>query len=127
MRNGLSVLLVSSIMLMACEQITGDSPEKALEAKLNDPKYQDAKATGYACRVSKKLPEDCMKENDAHSPSSILDGWKEADKDIHEKLIDPRMSAPPFVYTASAPVASSAPIPATKAASSKDTSSKKTK
>lgn len=53
-----------------------------------DPKELDAQAIGYACRVSKKQPEACMKENDTHSPSQILSGWKSADKDIKAKLID---------------------------------------
>jgi hypothetical protein len=29
-----------------------------------------------------------MKENDTQSPSSVLDGWKAADKDIREKVLD---------------------------------------
>lgn len=32
-----------------------------------------------------------MKENEAQSPSSILDGWKSADKDISKKTLDPHM------------------------------------
>lgn len=32
-----------------------------------------------------------MKENEAQSPTSILTGWKEADKDIQGQLIDPTM------------------------------------
>jgi hypothetical protein len=53
-----------------------------------DPKELDAQAIGYACRVSKKQPESCMKENDTHSPSQILSGWKSADKDIKSKVIE---------------------------------------
>lgn len=45
-------------------------------------KGKDGEAVGYACRVSNKLPEDCMKENNAYAPTSILNGWKTADKDI---------------------------------------------
>ncbi len=40
---------------------------------------------GYACRVSDKLPEDCMKENSAYTPTAILTGWKNADTDIKDK------------------------------------------
>ena len=32
-----------------------------------------------------------MKENEAQSPTAILTGWKEADKDIQGQLIDPNM------------------------------------
>ena len=51
-------------------------------------KVKDAEAIGYACRVSVKAPETCMKENEAHSPTAILEGWKAADKDIKDKKID---------------------------------------
>jgi hypothetical protein len=53
-----------------------------------DPKELDAQAIGYACRVSKKQPESCMKENDTQSPSQILNGWKSADKDIKSRVIE---------------------------------------
>ena len=32
-----------------------------------------------------------MKENEAQSPTSILKGWKAADRDIEEQVIDPTM------------------------------------
>jgi hypothetical protein len=60
-----------------------------------DPKVLDAEAIGYACRVSQKSPEDCMKENDGQSPSSVLNGWKKADADIKAKVIDISMGKPP--------------------------------
>jgi len=51
----------------------------------------DAEAVGFACRVSAKTPEDCMKENEARSPADILDGWKRADEDINSGKLDPTM------------------------------------
>ena len=60
-----------------------------------DPKELDAQAIGYACRVSKKQPEPCMKENDGQSPSQILFGWKKADKDIKARVIDASPNAEP--------------------------------
>jgi hypothetical protein len=74
-------LLLSCLALVACDRITGEATQKIL----------DAEAIGYACRVSLKAPEDCMKENEAQSPSSVLDGWKQADKDISKKTLDPLM------------------------------------
>ncbi len=75
-----------------------------------DPKVLDAQAIGYACRVSKKQPEACMKENDAQSPSQILSGWKSADRDIKSKVIE----AGSISETAAVSVsAASAAIPAT--------------
>ncbi|MDD4977058.1 MAG: hypothetical protein PHI29_00335 [Gallionella sp.] len=76
-----AALLLPCLALVACDRITGEATQKIL----------DAEAIGYACRVSIKTPEDCMKENEAQSPSSILDGWKQADKDISKKTLDPHM------------------------------------
>lgn len=100
----LSVLLLSCLTLVACDRLTGAATQKIL----------DAEAIGYACRVSQKVPEDCMKENDAQSPSSVLDGWKAADKDIRDKAIDPGMgkNQPAPVVAASSTAASSATAPA---------------
>jgi hypothetical protein len=90
MRRGLSVLLLCSFTLTACDRLSGVATQKIL----------DAEAIGYACRVSLKAPEDCMKDNEAQSPSSVLEGWKAADQDIHDKVIDPSMGkAPPAVVT----------------------------
>lgn len=68
-------------LLAGCDKLTGAA----------DQKIADAEAIGYACRVSHKTPEDCMKENEAHPPSSILDGWKTADEEIKEGKLDPSM------------------------------------
>jgi hypothetical protein len=112
MRRGLPVLLLSTFSLVACDRITGAATQKIL----------DAEAIGYACRVSLKAPEDCMKENEAQSPTSVLEGWKAADKDIRDKAIDPTMGKAQPAPAAPAPVAvapaPAAPSPA-KAASEK--------
>jgi len=76
-----SALLIATIAVAGCGRLTGADQQKIL----------DAEAIGYACRVSLKVPEDCMKENEAQSPTAILTGWKEADKDIQGQLIDPSM------------------------------------
>lgn len=80
-------------MLVGCDMITGAGDQKNL----------DAEAIGYACRVSLKVPENCMKENETQSPTSILKGWKAADRDIEEQVIDPNMGVKPAAH--SAPVA----------------------
>lgn len=68
------VLLLCIPMLASCDKLTGAA----------DQKIADAEAIGFACRVADKQPEVCMKENDAYSPSSVLDGWKAADEDIRD-------------------------------------------
>jgi hypothetical protein len=88
-------LLIAIITLVGCDRITGAANQKIL----------DSEAIGYACRVSLKSPEECMKENEAQSPTSILTGWKEADKDIQGQLLDPSMGK----ATATSTTAHSAP------------------
>lgn len=108
----LALLLLLALLLTGCEQLSGAS----------DQKIYDAEAIGYACRISLKKPEDCMKENEAQSPSSVLDGWKAADKDIREKVLDVNLGARPAMEntmeeTAAAPAAAPeipAAVPAVK-------------
>ncbi len=81
MRAGAYVLLLAAFGLSGCDRITGEA----------DRKIFDAEAVGYACRVSLKKPEDCMQENEGHSPTYVLSGWKKANKDIEDNVIDPSM------------------------------------
>jgi hypothetical protein len=104
MRAGMSVLLIAALGLVGCDRITGAAEQK----------IRDAEAIGYACRVSYKPPEDCMKENEVHSPTSILSGWKAADKAIKEGIVDPTMGkrqAAPAQAAAPAPAAPPAAAP----------------
>lgn len=98
MRAQPSVLLLTAFALVGCDRITGADQQKIF----------DAEAIGYACRVSLKTPEDCMKENETKSPTSILTGWKAANKDIDGQLIDPSMGK----QTAKPPEASGQPVAA---------------
>lgn len=105
MRARRLLLPIAVLALVGCDRITGGVDQKSL----------DAEAIGYSCRISLKPPEDCIKENDTHSPTSILFGWKEADRDIREKAIDPNMgrpasqpSVPPAAATEGKPVAEKA-------------------
>lgn len=92
-------LLIIAFATSGCDRLTGVAEQK----------IYDAEAVGYACRVSLKTPEDCMKENETHSPSSVLMGWKSADKDITDRKLDPSMGANPVnleqTVSASAPAA----------------------
>lgn len=109
MRAGISALLIAALGMVGCDRITGEA----------DRKMYDAEAIGYACRVSLKPPEDCMKENEAYSPTSILSGWKAADKAIKEGIIDPTMGkrqAAPLQPAAPAPAAPAEAKPAEAAA-----------
>ncbi len=75
-------LVLLMLPLAACDKLTGAAEQK----------IADAEAIGFACRVSQKQPEACMKENETQSPSSILDGWKSADEDIKAGKLDPTLS-----------------------------------
>ncbi len=75
-------LLLCLLIMTGCDKI------KALAGgNETSPKELDAQAIGYACRVSRKPPEACMKENETFSPTHILKGWKNADKDIKDRVI----------------------------------------
>ena len=63
-------------------------------------KAKDAAAMGYACRVSKKSPELCMRENPAFSQNAVLDGWREADSDVKERKVDTDFTSPPPIKSA---------------------------
>jgi len=76
-----AALILALLLLAGCDKLTGAAEQK----------IADAEAIGFACRVSSKTPEECMKENEAQSPSSILDGWKSADEDIKAGKLDPGM------------------------------------
>ncbi|MBU3735528.1 MAG: hypothetical protein FGM62_00980 [Methylobacterium sp.] len=76
-----AALVLALLLLAGCDKLTGAAEQK----------IADAEAIGFACRVSSKTPEECMKENEAQSPSSILDGWKSADEDIKAGKLDPGM------------------------------------
>ncbi|MDZ4218552.1 MAG: hypothetical protein U1D70_05955 [Methylobacter sp.] len=105
MRAGAYALLLAAFGLAGCDRLTGAANQKIL----------DAEAIGYACRVSLKVPEDCMKENETHSPTSILKGWRSADKAIMEGLIDPSMGKNDQA-SSPVPVAAEEEPPADKAA-----------
>ena len=84
-----SIFLVAALSLAGCDMITGAADQKNL----------DAEAIGYACRVSQKAPENCMKENETQSPTAILKGWKAAERDIEDEVIDPSMGKNHIVVT----------------------------
>lgn len=69
----------------------------ACELEIPGAKAKDAAAMGYACRVSVKSPEQCMRENPKYPPVSILEGWQEADKDVKEKKVETNFPPPPPV------------------------------
>jgi len=112
MRYALVILLM---ILSGCDKLTGVTAQK----------NSDAEAIGYACRVSLKKPEDCMKDNDAQSTTAILTGWKSADKDIAERTLDPSMGADPTFVRSIAPA--SAPVEIDAASDVKATDTKDAK
>ena len=66
------LLLAAALPLAGCDLLSGGD------------KGKDGESIGYACRLSDKLPEDCMKENSTYTPTSILTGWKRADTERKE-------------------------------------------
>ncbi len=110
------LLIATALALAGCDRITGADQQKIL----------DAESIGYACRVSQRTPEDCMKENESHSPTYVLRGWKAASVDIEDKIIDPSMGknkpvrqvpqgAPAEAPVEAKPAAHQSPLPKTSA------------
>ncbi|PIV15572.1 MAG: hypothetical protein COS43_01595 [Gallionellales bacterium CG03_land_8_20_14_0_80_55_15] len=91
------VSLLLAVAVSGCDRITGVAEQKT----------KDAEAIGYACRVSATAPADCIANNDTHSPTSLLAGWKAADQDILAKRLDPSMGTNPAT-AAHLPVAEAA-------------------
>lgn len=77
-RFATTFLLAAALPLAGCEMLGGGD------------KGKDGESIGYACRVSNKLPEDCMKENNTYAPTAILTGWKAADKDVKDMKVGPQ-------------------------------------
>lgn len=96
----LTLLLLCTLSLTGCDKLKALTGGETL-----DPKAMDAEAVGYACRVSQKAPEACMKENEAQSPSFVLSGWKKADTDIKLGTIDPSMSNARIIVASAVPAA----------------------
>jgi hypothetical protein len=96
--------LLCILALSGCDKLKGIGGKPP-----PDPKALDAEAVGYACRVSQKAPEDCMKENEEQSPSSVLSGWKKADADIKAGVIDVNMGKPPAPMPETAPPVAESP------------------
>jgi hypothetical protein len=107
-RAGAYALLLAALGLSGCDRLTGEA----------DRKIFDAEAIGYACRVSMKKPEDCMQENEGHSPTYVLNGWKKANKDIEDNVIDPSMGKRPPATAVPPATAPTAPAADDKAAAS---------
>lgn len=53
--------------------------------KLTGAASKDAEAMGFACRISQKLPEQCIKDYPNYAPTSILAGWKAGDAEMKDK------------------------------------------
>ena len=101
------------LMLLCLLALTGCDKVKSMMGPVAvDPKTLDAQAIGYACRVSNKVPEPCMKENDTQRPADILIGWKNADKEIKARVIELGSNGEMLATPASAVVAArpSAPL-----------------
>ncbi len=54
---------------------------------------KDAEAIGFACRVSQKLPEQCIKENPNLSPTA-MEGWKKGDEEVRTKQYGVTLNGP---------------------------------
>lgn len=77
--NKLLYLMLSLVLLTACERL--GVPDPAKEAAL---KEADAKATGSACRHAGRAIEDCYALNPDAARAPIYAGWKEMNDYMRE-------------------------------------------
>lgn len=77
--NKLLYLMLSLVLLTACERL--GVPDPAKEAAL---KEADAKATGSACRHAGRAIEDCYSLNPDAARAPVYAGWKEMNDYMRE-------------------------------------------
>lgn len=80
--NKLLYLMVSLLVLTACERL--GVPDPAKEAAL---KEADAKATGSACRHAGRAIEDCYSLNPEAARAPVYAGWKEMNDYMRENTM----------------------------------------
>lgn len=83
-RIGLLLLLtVFGPLLVACDQLGIDTPQKAAERQV-----ADAKAVGSACRHALRAIEDCYTLNPKADKASVFAGWREMDEYMRENKLE---------------------------------------
>ena len=83
-RTGLLLLLaVFGPLLVACDQLGIDTPQKAAERQV-----ADAKAVGSACRHALRAIEDCYTLNPKSDKASVFAGWREMDEYMRENKLE---------------------------------------
>ena len=83
-RTGLLLLLtVFGPLLVACDQLGIDTPQKAAERQV-----ADAKAVGSACRHALRAIEDCYTLNPKADKASVFAGWREMDEYMRENKLE---------------------------------------
>ncbi len=80
--NKLLYLMLSLVLLTACERL--GVPDPAKEAAL---KEADAKATGSACRHAGRAIEDCYSLNPDAARAPVYAGWKEMNDYMRENTM----------------------------------------
>lgn len=98
--NKLLYLMLSLVLLTACERL--GVPDPAKEAAL---KEADAKATGSACRHAGRAIEDCYSLNPDAARAPIYAGWKEMNDYMRENSMT---EVKPVVVASSASASASA-------------------
>lgn len=98
--NKLLYLMLSLVLLTACERL--GVPDPAKEAAL---KEADAKATGSACRHAGRAIEDCYSLNPDAARAPIYAGWKEMNDYMRENSMT---EVKPVVVVSSASASASA-------------------
>ena len=78
-----SLLILSAMLLSACDRLGLADPAKDAAQK-----EADAKAIGGACRHAGRAIEDCYALNPDASRAAVFSGWKEMNDYMRENKID---------------------------------------
>ena len=79
----LAFTVIVAGLLVGCDQLGIDTPEKVAQRK-----GAEAKAVGAACRHAMRAIEDCYLLNPKADKSAVFEGWREMDEYMRENKIE---------------------------------------
>ena len=94
----LAFTVIVAGLLVGCDQLGIDTPEKVAQRK-----GAEAKAVGAACRHAMRAIEDCYLLNPKADKSAVFEGWREMDEYMRENKLEGLKAEIPTTAPAPAP------------------------
>ncbi|MDO9316037.1 MAG: hypothetical protein Q7T97_15990 [Burkholderiaceae bacterium] len=79
-----ALIAVAATLLVGCEQLGIESPEKIAAAK-----QAEGSAVGGACRHAGRAIEDCYELNKKADKAAVFAGWREMNDYMRDNKIEP--------------------------------------